>query len=42
MTFRDAIENLFKTIELSENATDWLKRSYGICEQVGIKDDYSD
>ena len=42
MTSQEAIENLFKTIELSENAMAWLKRSYGICEQIGFKDDYSD
>ena len=42
MTGQDAIENLFKTIEISEEAMAWLNRSYGICEKIGIKNDYSD
>ncbi|RLC04107.1 MAG: hypothetical protein DRI57_28580 [Deltaproteobacteria bacterium] len=42
MTGQEAVENLFKTIYMSEDAMSWLNRSYRICEKIGIRDEYSD
>ena len=37
----DYIQNLFKTLQYLDEAGSWLKRSYDICREIGLKDDYS-
>jgi type I site-specific restriction-modification system R (restriction) subunit len=40
LTQRDYIEKLFEDLEELADASHWLKRSYGICQDVGIKPKY--
>jgi len=41
MTQNYYIQNLFKTLQYLDEASNWLRRSYGICQEIGLKDDYS-
>ncbi|MFC2141073.1 hypothetical protein ACFLQP_02125 [Acidobacteriota bacterium] len=42
MTQEDYIEKLFEDLEELDNALHWLKRSYGICKKIGIKEEYKE
>jgi hypothetical protein len=42
MMQKDYVLNLFETLELLDSALSWLKRSYGICSEIGIKNEYSE
>jgi uncharacterized protein YutE (UPF0331/DUF86 family) len=42
MAQEDYIEKLFEDLEELDNALHWLKRSYGICEKIGIKEEYKE
>lgn len=42
MTQKDYIEKLFEDLEELDDALYWLKRSYGICQNIGIKPKYKE
>jgi hypothetical protein len=42
MTQKDYIEKLFEDLEELEDALYWLKRSYNICRNIGIKPKYKE
>jgi len=42
MTQNDYTLNLFDTLKLLDDSVYWLKRSYNICNEIGVKDQYSE
>lgn len=42
MTHSNSIQLLKENLEAMDSAMSWLTRSYGICNQIGIKTDYTD
>ncbi len=42
MKQKDLILNLFDTINILDNAVHWLKRSYTICSEIGVKESYTE
>lgn len=42
MTHSNSIQLLKENLEAMDSAISWLTRSYGICNQIGIKTDYTD
>jgi predicted nucleic acid-binding OB-fold protein len=42
MTQQDYVEKFFEDLEELDNALHWLKRSYGICKKIGIKEEYKE
>jgi len=42
MTQKEYVENLFEDLDQLDEALYWLKRSYGICKEIGIKEKYKE
>lgn len=40
MTQEDYVKKLIEDLEDLDNALHWLKRFYGICKNIGIKEEY--
>lgn len=42
MKQEDYIKSLFEDLKELDKALHWLKRSYGICKKIGIKEEYKE